>query len=278
MDSSHIAVRMARRSPSPGGVSQSSYGSIGSTENIHIRVEEDCGLSESTPLLAASQRSNKSPSSSVTSSSSSSSSPSAGNAILTKDCFNWRSVGFMVMCASALGLAAYLLWRQSQTPDFGYRLSLVEHDIWSNAVLQGPETLSNPIYVIFTHTESQECSEDCLDVLHKLQSTHSEELPYNFLITGDCQAFEARGWQYKSDFSKDLPGNSSLVMAFVGTFNRKPPIYCQLKVAKALILESLKRRKLQPQYQLFVVGSNTEALQQEFHHWPHYAGLEGPSE
>ncbi|KAH8364170.1 hypothetical protein KR084_003447 [Drosophila pseudotakahashii] len=261
---------IARRSPSPAGVSQSSYGSIESTENIHIRVEEECGLSESTPLLAASQRSNKSPSSQTTSSSSSS--PSSGNPILTKDCFNWRSVGFLVMCATALGLAVYLLWRQSQMPDFGYRLSLVEHDIWSNAVLQGQGTLLDPINVIFTHTESRECSEDCLEVLHKLQRSLSEELPYNFLITGDCQAFEARGWRYDSDFSRDLPGKSSLVMAFVGTFSQKAPSNCQLKAAQALILESLKRRKLQPQYQLYVVGSNSEALQQEFSHWPHYAG------
>ncbi|XP_037720282.1 peptidoglycan-recognition protein LD isoform X2 [Drosophila subpulchrella] len=270
MDSSHLAVIMARRSPSPAGISRSSYGSVGSTENIRIRVEEDCGVSESTPLLAAAQRSIWSPTSSATSSSSSS--PSSGNAILTKDCLNWRSVGFLVMCASALALAVYLLWRQTQMPDFGYRLSLVEHDIWSDADLQGQGTLLDPINVIFTHTESTECLEDCPEVLHKLQMSLLEELPYNFLIAGDCQAFEAHGWQYSSNFSRDMPGNSSLVMAFVGNFSRDAPSICQLKTAQALILESLKRRKLQPEYQLYVVGSNTEALQQELSQWPHYAG------
>jgi len=99
-----------------------------------------------------------------------------------------------------------------------------------------------------------------------------EELPYNFLIAGDCQAFEACGWQYTSNFSRELPGNSSLVMAFVGNFSRKAPSICQLKTAQALILESLKRRKLQPEYELYVEGSNTEALQQELSQWPHYAG------
>jgi len=66
---------IARRSPSPAGISRSSHGSVGSTENIRIRVEEDCEVSESTPLLAATQRSIKSPTSSATSSSSSSPSP-----------------------------------------------------------------------------------------------------------------------------------------------------------------------------------------------------------
>ncbi|XP_017071522.1 peptidoglycan-recognition protein LD isoform X2 [Drosophila eugracilis] len=271
MDSSHIAVRMARRSPSPAGVSQSSYGSFRSTDDIRIRVDEDCGVSESTPLLVATQRSNKSPSGSIATTSSSS--PSSGNPSLYKDCFNWRSVGLLVMCASALGLAMYLLWRQTQMPDFGYRLSLIEHDVWSDVNLHGQGAVLDPVNVfnvIFTHTEGNECVDDCTEVLHKMQKSHSEELPYNFLVAGDCQVFVARGWQYENNFTRDLPGNSSLVMAFVGNFSRRTPIKCQLKSAQALILESLKRRKLQSDYQLYVVGSNLEAVEGELKYWPHY--------
>jgi len=57
----------------------------------------------------------------------------------------------------------------AQMPDFGYRLSLVDHDIWSDADFQGQGTLLDTINVIFTHTESTECREDCPEVLHKLQ-------------------------------------------------------------------------------------------------------------
>ncbi|KAI8040900.1 hypothetical protein M5D96_006843 [Drosophila gunungcola] len=282
MDSSHIAVRMAR-SPSPSGASQSSYGSFGSIEDIvHIRVDEDCGVNESTPLLAATQRTNKSPPSSPAFTTS----PSPRSRVLTKDCLNWQSVVFLVMCASALGLASYLLWRQkikrlnhfallaAQMADLGYRLSLIEHDIWSEMDLQGrgtPLDATNVFTVLFTHTESEECREDCPEVLHKLQSSLLAELPYNFLITGDCQAYMIYGWEYQSDFSKDLPGGSYLVIAFVGNFDRFSPSDCQLKAAQALILESLKRKKLQPDYELVVVGNHAEALQQELQHWPRYA-------
>jgi len=97
------------------------------------------------------------------------------------------------------------------------------------------------------------------------------ELPYNFLVAGDCQVFEAQGWHYRSQYPRDLNGIDSLVMAFVGNFSGRPPIDCQLMAAQALILESLKRRILQPIYQLFVLGSYTDALQRELRHWPNYA-------
>ncbi|XP_017129556.1 peptidoglycan-recognition protein LD isoform X3 [Drosophila elegans] len=162
----------------------------------------------------------------------------------------------------------------AQMSDLGYRLSLVEHDIWSEMDLQGrgtPLDATNVFTVLFTHTESEECREDCPEVLHKLQSSLLEELPYNFLITGDCQAYKIYGWEYQSHFSKDLPGSSYLVIAFVGNFDRTSPSDCQLKAAQALILESLKRKKLQPDYELLVVGNHAEALQRELQHWPRYA-------
>ncbi|XP_039488726.1 peptidoglycan-recognition protein LD isoform X3 [Drosophila santomea] len=101
---------IARRSPSPAAVSQSTYGSLEAIPDIHIRVNKDCDASESTPLLAAAQRSTNTPSSHTASSSPA---LSSCNPTHQHDCINWRSVGLLVMCASALALAAYLLWRQS---------------------------------------------------------------------------------------------------------------------------------------------------------------------
>ncbi|KAH8351437.1 hypothetical protein KR059_002403, partial [Drosophila kikkawai] len=259
----YFPTAASRRSPSPDAdddsVSKTSYGSFSSIEDINVQIHEECNVSETTPLLAAT----------ISSSSSSSSSS------LTKDCLNWRSVGLLLMCASSLGLAVYLLWRQTQVPDFGYRLSLIEHDIWSDMDLKNRGTLLDPrrvATVFFTHTASEECLEDCPQLLQRLQQSRGEELPYNFLITGDCQTFEARGWGYESSYPGDLPQNSSLVMAFVGNFSRRPPSNCQLRTAQALILESLKRRRLQADYQLYVLDTNAEAVQRELEHWPRYAG------
>ncbi|XP_017100140.2 peptidoglycan-recognition protein LD isoform X1 [Drosophila bipectinata] len=254
--------------PSEDLISQ--YGSLGSTDDIFICVPEDGEVSESTPLLRAANSSTTPALATATAFASRSTSTS-----ITKDCLNWRSVGLLAMCSSAMALAIYLLWRQTQLPDFGYRLTLVEHDVWSDIDVQDQGTLLDPLKVVtvfFTQTDSPECLDDCLELLHKLQKTRKEELPYNFLITGDCQAFEARGWQYESFFSQDLPLASSLVIAFVGQFHRLPPNHCQLKVAQALLLESLKRRKLQPDYQLYVLGRNTGAVERELELWPRYAG------
>ncbi|XP_034657624.1 peptidoglycan-recognition protein LD isoform X2 [Drosophila subobscura] len=236
------------RTPSRG-----TYGSLGTTEDIFIALD----VTESSPLLEKAT-------------------PALPTLNHTKDCLNWRSVCLLVMCVCALGLAAYLLWRQTQLPGLGYRLSLIGHDIWSDRKLYGKGRLLDPLAVVsvyFTHTESEGCTEDCLELLHSLQQQQRpEELPYNFLIAGDCQAFEARGWQYESSYG-ELPQATSLVVAFVGNFSQRPPSVCQLQTAQALLLESLKRRRIQPEYRLHVVGQ-AEAVQQQLQRWPRYAGGE----
>ncbi|XP_022218730.2 peptidoglycan-recognition protein LD [Drosophila obscura] len=256
MDSNQSAVIAALRHDTPNrprSLSQGTYGSLGTTDDIIIAVD----VNESSPLLDKAAAS-------------ASASPPLNH---TKDCLNWRSVGLLAMCCCALGLAAYLLWRQTQLPGLGYRLSLIEHDIWSDMKLHGQGRLLDPFAVVsvyFTHTASDGCTEDCLQLLHRLQNHRLEELPYNFLIAGDCQAFEARGWQYESSFAK-LPQATSLVVAFVGNFSQRPPSDCQMQTAQALLLESLKRRRLQPAYKLYVVGE-AEAAQQQLQLWPRYAG------
>ncbi|EDX09352.1 GD13901 [Drosophila simulans] len=116
MDSSHIAVRVARRSPSPAAVSQSSYGSLGSSQDIHIRVDKDGVASESTPLLAAAQRSIKTSSSLTASVSASSSTPSScrRNPTLHDTHIGYQlalggTAGHVLHCCESLALAAYLL-------------------------------------------------------------------------------------------------------------------------------------------------------------------------
>ncbi|KAH8270493.1 hypothetical protein KR018_010815 [Drosophila ironensis] len=252
-----------------------------SVEDIYVCVSGDSesGVSECTPLLAAAVGPTH----------------AAG---LTKDCINWRSVGLLAMCTTALALAAYLLWLQTRLPDFGYRLTLIEHDIWSDMDLRDRAALLDPLQVasvFFTHTDSPECREDCIGLLHELQVSETftktertpriiphnpqesrrEELPYNFLITGDCQAFEARGWQYESSLSRELTPSTSLVVAFVGSFDSVPPSVCQLQAAQALLMESLKRRKLRPDYRLYVVGKDAAAVLRELKLWPEYAGHRG---
>ncbi|XP_030385524.1 peptidoglycan-recognition protein LD isoform X2 [Scaptodrosophila lebanonensis] len=188
-------------------------------------------------------------------------------------CLNCRIFGFLLLVSMGIGLAIYLLWKESRLPSIGYTLYLVHHDIWSRALLPTQTLLeaSNVFNVYITHTGSAECwhVEECLDILHGMQRGLTEELHYNFLIAGDCQAYEARGWQYAS--GQDLlPQATSLVLAFVGDFTHLAPSLCQLQTAQALLLESVKHHKLQANYTLYAL--DVDALQHQVAQWPHFSG------
>ncbi|KAL7734042.1 hypothetical protein ACLKA6_011727 [Drosophila palustris] len=238
----------------------SSSASLNSTE---ICMEPN----ERTPLLSSSVSSQASPT-------------LTAPGFYTKECLNWRTIGLLVMFTAGLSVATYLLWRE--TTDFvemGYRLSLTQHDIWSGVRLEGQALLEagSVVNVYVTHTASEECSENCAQLLHTLQNEHLGELPYNFLMAGDCEAYEARGWRYVSSYGR-LPQESSLVLAFVGDFSVRLPSSCQLEMAEALLRESQRRKKLQPGYQLYALRNvsrgerDADALQHQLRHWPAYVG------
>ncbi|KAH8369735.1 hypothetical protein KR093_000738, partial [Drosophila rubida] len=207
-------------------------------------------------------------------------SASSTPAFYTKECLNWRIIGLLVMFTAGFGVASYLLWRETtDCAEIGYKLSLTQHDIWSTAPLKGLALLEVGMVanVYITHTGSVECTENCAQLLHTLQHEHFGELPYNFLMAGDCEAYEARGWRYASNYAT-LPQSSSLVLAFVGNFTLRLPSSCQLEMAEALLWESRRRKKLQPGYQLYVLRNvsrsqlDADALQRQLREWPHYVG------
>ncbi|KRF84333.1 uncharacterized protein Dvir_GJ13194, isoform B [Drosophila virilis] len=256
-----------------GGNLNTSCISTSSRASTYLRLETSAEPNEHTPLLAA--RGTSSPDSARTSATT-----AVGTAIYTKECFNWRIIGLLSMFISAMVLATYLLWRQTSAPsDNGYKLHLVRHDIWSGAHLHGQALLDagKVVNVFITHTASEECSENCANLLQSLQRKHLGELPFNFLMAGDCETYEARGWQYASSF-ESLPQASSLVLAFVGDYSQWLPSLCQLQMAKALLWESQRRLKLQPSYQLYALRNvsrsegDADALRHQLQLWPLYAG------
>lgn len=58
-----------------------------------------------------------------------------------------------------------------------------------------------------------------IDILSYFQAAASNatdmDIPYNFLIGGDGQTYEARGWSFESGF-KEIPQNTSLTIGFMG--------------------------------------------------------------
>ncbi|XP_068141931.1 peptidoglycan-recognition protein LD isoform X2 [Drosophila tropicalis] len=206
-------------------------------EELFIEIGLASEANESTPLLSK-QRGAQRPTLHPSTSSSSSSSATSSS-IHIEECLNCRILAFLSMIITSLGLATYLLWRQSHFPDKGYSLELIEHDIWSNIPLRSPILNADNVRNVFiTHTASEECYENCVELLRSLQRFRLDELPYNFLITSNGQAFEARGWHYESDFAQQIPEAISLTM-------------------EALIRESHKRHRLQMAYNLFALRNTT---------------------
>ncbi|XP_058974366.1 peptidoglycan-recognition protein LF-like isoform X1 [Musca domestica] len=164
---------------------------------------------------------------------------------------------FALLLIFGLGIAIYLLIIESRFPLITFSLDLVHHDVWSLKQLpMGHRLSSNDVdSVVITQTGSQRCDNihQCIPLLQQLQEEHSqrvrEELPYNFLIGNEGVAFDVRGWNHESGL-QDVDKPHTLVIGFIGNFDNSPPSLGLLHTLRCLLIESVKRRKLQKSYQV----------------------------
>lgn len=83
-----------------------------------------------------------------------------------------------------------------------------------------------------------------------MQNRNFTDLPFNFLIGGDGKTYEVRGWQYLSAF-EGIPFNSeSITVGLIGDFTKNEPADVQIHEFKALLSESIRRRKLMSNYKI----------------------------
>jgi N-acetylmuramoyl-L-alanine amidase len=78
-------------------------------------------------------------------------------------------------------------------------------------------------YVVIIHTVSYGCDNEasCSAVVREIQKMHmdgihSADIAYNFLVGGDGQTYEGRGWFVQGAFATEV-NNKSLGIAFIGT-------------------------------------------------------------
>lgn len=84
------------------------------------------------------------------------------------------------------------------------------------------------------------------------------DIPFNFLIGGDGQTYEARGWSHQSGVDEVL-ANTSLTIAFIGDFSALPPAEAQLRQAETLLGEAVQRGHLAANYRAYGVRYLAEA-------------------
>ncbi|CAD7083047.1 unnamed protein product [Hermetia illucens] len=181
-------------------------------------------------------------------------------------------------------IATYLLIVDNQVPPVRYAVDLVSREAWSATphAFMGTQMLNpaNVMNVLITQTGGEDCydMESCIRLLRLMEaSQHSrnEEIPYNFMIGGDGEIYEGKGWSHLSGFPS-MPQETSLVISFIGNFTKYEPPQDQLDAGKALLEEALKHGKLVPNYVLYGMQNLTisheegSALYADLSGWPHF--------
>uniref|UniRef100_A0A087YSZ4 Peptidoglycan recognition protein family domain-containing protein n=1 Tax=Anopheles darlingi TaxID=43151 RepID=A0A087YSZ4_ANODA len=186
-------------------------------------------------------------------------------------------------------IGAYLLVLQIDRPwPVSHPFFLVERPAWwyhskelQTAALD--RAAIKDVIVLHTHTGSCFGEQECLRFLQQTEdrswAERNDHIPYNFLIGGDGNTYEARGWKYQHGFH-DLPGkNSTLVVGMIGDFSQRHPTDMQYAELKAFLTESIRRLSLSPHYKLRGIVNGTQptedatTLYHQLQRWPHWGGL-----
>ncbi|XP_011195964.2 peptidoglycan recognition protein 1 isoform X2 [Zeugodacus cucurbitae] len=206
----------------------------------------------------------------------------------THCCAYLQVMTFVLILAGGCVIATYLLIAESRIPAMQFSLDLVHRDIWSNVSVPLADFLNytNVINIVIMHTGGAGCEkfDKCLQVLRELQKQYqkqlgnAQEVPFNFLIGGDRQTYEARGWNYESGLNW-VARNATLVIAFIGNYTTLAPSALQLRSTLSLIAESVRQKKLQRQYKIYGLQNLTnseddgKALFSAISQWTQFEGL-----
>ena len=105
---------------------------------------------------------------------------------------------------------------------------------------------------------------------------HWRDIGYNFLVGGDGQVYEGRGWKSMGAHTKDY-NSKSIGIAFIGTFNDNKPPKQQLEACRGLIDKGVQMGYVDKDYKLFGARqfqpplSPGDALYEEIKMWKHWS-------
>ncbi|XP_061393455.1 peptidoglycan-recognition protein LC-like [Musca vetustissima] len=169
----------------------------------------------------------------------------------------------------------------------GNVLRIVPRDGWLAQPPINPwVSLSLPVErVIIIHTRTTNCETQaaCTFTVRNTQtfnieSQQQDDIIYNFLIGGDGNVYEGRGWDNRGSVIKGY-NDDSISLAYIGSFKKQRPSDKQLNVTRLLLAEGVRLDKLTPNYR--IVGANkldptstatsADALYESFEDWPHWS-------
>lgn len=109
-----------------------------------------------------------------------------------------------------------------------------------------------------------------------MESESLDDIKYNFLVGGDGNAYEGRGWNKEAALVSGF-NDRSIIIAFIGTFSKLEPPQNQQVAAKLLIDRGVELKILHPNFRLYghhqldPSGVATDKLYDIVTTWPHWS-------
>lgn len=140
-------------------------------------------------------------------------------------------------------------------------------------------------YTILAHTatESTKTQAETVYLVRNIQTFHIEsrnwhDIAYSFLIGGDGNVYEGRGWNNVGAHTYGY-NKKSIGISFVGCFMKYLPPDISLSACKLLIKKGIEDGHIAPDYKLLAhcqcsaVESPGKCLFEEIKKWPHWSPI-----
>lgn len=111
-----------------------------------------------------------------------------------------------------------------------------------------------------------------------IESQNHDDIIYNFLIGGDGNVYEGRGWDAIGAHLRGF-NSDSISFAYIGTFKKQKPSEKQMDVTKLLLAEGVRLGKLSKDYMIYGAFTldptstdvKSDELYNSFKGWPHWS-------
>ncbi|XP_037810771.1 peptidoglycan-recognition protein SC2-like [Lucilia sericata] len=137
-------------------------------------------------------------------------------------------------------------------------VTIISKSEWGGAPATSKTSLANGLsYAVIHHTAGAYCSTkaSCMQQMRNIQSYHQKtlgwaDIGYNFLIGGDGNIYEGRGWNVMGAHATNW-NSKSIGISFMGNYNNDKPTAAQISAAKNLLAAAVSRGQIKSGYILY---------------------------
>ncbi|XP_066285430.1 peptidoglycan-recognition protein SC2-like isoform X2 [Branchiostoma lanceolatum] len=161
----------------------------------------------------------------------------------------WIGIAFVVTCVRTMDTAV----AESE-------ITIISRAEWGARPPKSRVNMTSPVpYVIIHHSyEPDVClnRSQCEKFVRGIQNFHMDtrgwdDIGYNFLVGGNGDVFEGRGWDVVGAQAGPDWNSRSIGICFIGNFTDKLPPKEAISAGKALILLGVEKKKVVTNYTLY---------------------------